>query len=108
MRRSSAPTWPRPLPIILTDAEGRSGRFRDTPLCDASPELVPIVDQKLTIGVEERRGLVLPSNGLSGLSPTDFPLVDNRREKSGVTRVCLLRILARRMMGGKPRTKCMF
>ena len=72
--------------------------FAICPFCDASPELVPIVDQKLAVGVEERRGLVLAGNGLSGLSPTDIPLVDNRREKSGVIPipVCLLRILASR------------
>ena len=70
--------------------------FMIHPFCDASPELVPIVDQKLTVGVEERRGLVLTGNGLSGLSPTDIPLVDNRREKSRkiLTSVCLSRILA--------------
>ena len=64
--------------------------------CDASQDLVPIVDQKLIVGLEEWRGSVLASNGLSGLSPTDIPLIDNRREKSGVisTSVCLLRILA--------------
>ena len=50
--------------------------------CDASQELAPIVDQKLTVGLEEWRGLVLANNGLSGPSPTDIPLVDNRREKS--------------------------
>jgi len=48
--------------------------------CDASPELVPIVNQKLTVSLEEWRGLVLAGNGLSELSPTDIPLVDNRRE----------------------------
>jgi len=46
--------------------------------------------------VEEWRGLVLTGNGLSGLSPSNIPLVDNRREKSGVTPVCLLRTLAGR------------
>ena len=65
----------RPLPIMLTDAEGRS---RDILLCDVSPELAPTVDQKLIVGLEEWRGLA--GNGLSGLSPTDIPLVDNRRE----------------------------
>jgi len=64
--------------------------------CDASQKLAPIVDQRLTVSLEEWRGLVLAGNGLSGPSPTDIPLVDNRREKSGVilTSVCLLRILA--------------
>jgi len=66
--------------------------------CDASLELVPIFDQKLTVGLEEWRGLVLAGNGLSGSSLTDIPLVDNRREKFGVilTSVCLLRTLASR------------
>ena len=66
----------------MTDAEGGSGRSRDMLL--ASQEFAPIVDQKLTVGLEEWRGLVLSGNGLSGPSPTDIPLVDNRREKSGV------------------------
>ena len=51
--------------------------------CDVSPELAPTVDQKLIVGLEEWWGLVLTGNGLSGLSPTDIPLVDNRREKFG-------------------------
>ena len=65
---------------------------------DASQELAPLVDQKLTVSLEEWRGLVLAGNGLSGPSPTDIPLVDNRREKFGVipTSVCLLRTLASR------------
>ena len=73
--------------------------FMIHPFCDASPELVPIVDQKLTVGVEERRGLVLTGNGLSGLSPTDIPLADNKRVKFGVnlTSVCSLRTLASQM-----------
>ena len=64
--------------------------------CDVSPKLAPTVDQKLIIGLEEWRGLVLAGNGLSGLSPTDSPLVDNRREEFGkiLTFVCLSRILA--------------
>ena len=64
--------------------------------CDASQEFAPKVDQRLTVGLEEWQGLVLAGNGLSGPSPTDIPLVDNRREKSGVipTFVCLLRTLA--------------
>jgi len=49
--------------------------------CDASQDLVPIVDQKLTVGLEEWRGLVLAGNGLNGLSPTDIPLADNKTEK---------------------------
>ena len=66
------------------------------PFCDALQEPVPIVDQKLTVGLEEWRGLVLVGNGLSGLSLTDIPLVDNRREKSKniLTSICLLRTLA--------------
>ena len=64
--------------------------------CDASQDLVPIVDQKLIVGLEKWRGLLLDGNGLSGLSPTDIPLVDNRREKSRKipTFICLSRILA--------------
>ena len=67
--------------------------------CDALQDLVPIVDQKLIVGLEEWRGLVLAGNGLSGPSPTNIPLVDNRREKSGVilTSVCSLRTLARQI-----------
>ena len=63
---------------------------------DVSPELAPSVDQKLTVDLEERQGLVLAGNGPSGLSPTDIPLVNNMREKSGVilTSVCSLRALA--------------
>ena len=62
--------------------------------CDASQELVPIVYQKLIVDLEERRGLVPTGNRLNGLSPTDIPLVDNKREKSGVslTSVCSLRL----------------
>jgi len=58
---------------------------------DVSPELVPTVDQKLIVGLEEWRGSVLAGNGLSGLSPTDIPLVDNGRGKFGeiLTSVCL-------------------
>ena len=64
--------------------------------CDASQDFVPIVDQKLIVSLEEWRRLVLSGNGLSGLSPTDIPLVDNRREKFGKisTSVCLSRIPA--------------
>ena len=64
--------------------------------CDASQDLVPIVDQKLIVGLEEWRGLVLAGNGLNGLSPTDIPLADNKREKFRVnlTSVCSLRTLA--------------
>jgi len=66
--------------------------------CDASQELALIVNQKLTISLEEWRGLVLADNGLSGPSPTYIPLIDNMMEKSGVipTSVCLPRILASR------------
>ena len=64
--------------------------------CDILSELAPTVDQKLIVGVEEWRGLVLAGNGLSGLSPTDIPLIDNRRERSEkiLTSICLSRILA--------------
>ena len=48
---------------------------------DVSPELVMIVDQKLIVGLEKWRGLILAGNGLSGLSPTGIPLVDNRRKR---------------------------
>ena len=65
----------------------------------ASQELVPIVDQKLIVDLEERLGLVPAGNGLNGLSPTDIPLADNKREKFGVnlTSVCSLRTLASQM-----------
>ena len=65
-------------------------------ICDASQELTLIVDQRLTVGLEEWRGLVQAGNGLSGPSSTDIPLIDKRREKSGIipTFVCLLRTLA--------------
>ena len=61
--------------------------------CDASQELTPIFDQRLAVDLEEWRGLVLVDNGLS---PTDIPLVHNKREKSGaiLTSVCSLRTLA--------------
>ena len=61
---------------------------------DVSLELAPTVDQKLIVSLEEWRGLVLAGNGLSGVSPTDIPLVDNRREKFEkiLTSVCLSRI----------------
>jgi len=64
--------------------------------CDASQDLIPIVDQKLIVSLEEWRGLIPGGNGLNGPSPTDIPLVDNKREKSGVslTSVCSLRTLA--------------
>ena len=39
---------------------------------DASQELAPIVDQKLTVSLEEWRGLALAGNGLSGPSPIDI------------------------------------
>ena len=70
--------------------------FTIRPFCDALQEPVPIVDERLTVGLEEWRRLVLTGNGLSGPSPTDISLVNNRREKSGVipTSVCLLRTLA--------------
>ena len=70
--------------------------------CDASQEFVPIVDQKLTVNLEEWRGLVLTGNGLSRLSPTDILLVDNRREKFEkiLTFVCLSRILASQTQSG--------
>ena len=70
--------------------------FAISPFCDALQEPVPTVGETLTVGLEEWRGLVLAGNGLSGPSPTDIPLVDNRKEKSEVilTSVCLLRILA--------------
>ena len=72
------------------------------PFCDALPELAQIVNQKLIVGLEEWRGLVLTDNGLSGLSLTDIPLVDNRREQSGKvpTSVCLSRILASQTQPG--------
>ena len=70
--------------------------FAIRPFCDALQEPVPIVDERLTVGLEEWQRLVLADNRLSGSSPTDIRLVDNRREKSGVilTSVCLLRTLA--------------
>ena len=68
----------RSLPVTLTDAEGRS---RETLLYDVSPGPVPIVDQKLIVGLEKWRGLVPAGNGLSGRSPADIPLVDNRRKR---------------------------
>ena len=60
--------------------------------CDASQELGPIVDQRLTVGLEEWRGLVLVGNGPS---PTDIPLVHNKKEKSRVipTSICSLKTL---------------
>ena len=63
---------------------------------DASQVPAPIVNQKLIVGLEERRRLVLTGNGLHDLSPTDILLVDNRREKSRkiLIFVCLLGILA--------------
>ena len=69
---------------------------------DASQDLVPIVDQKLIVGLEEWQGSVLALNGLSGLSPTDIPLIDNRREKSGKvpTSICLSGILASQTQPG--------
>ena len=89
----------RPLPIMLTDAEGRLVIHS---FCYVSPELAPTVDQKLIIGLKEWRGLVLAGNKLSGLSPTDIPLVDNRREKFGKipTSVCLSRIPASQTQSG--------
>ena len=51
---------------------------------EASQGLVSIVGSKLTIGLEEWRGLALVGNGLSGLSPTGTLLVHSRREKYGV------------------------
>ena len=67
--------------------------------CDASQELVAIVGQKLIVSLEEWWGLVPAGNGLNGLSPTDIPLADNKREKFGVnlTSVCSLRTLANQM-----------
>ena len=63
--------------------------------CDASKELVAIVSQKLIVGLEEWRGLVSAGNGLSGLSPTDIPLVDNKKKFGKIlTSVCLSRIPA--------------
>ena len=63
---------------------------------DVSPGLAPTVDQTLIVGLEEWQGLVLASNGLSGLSPTDIPLVDNKMKKFEKiwTCVCLSRIPA--------------
>ena len=60
---------------------------------------VSIVNQKLIVDLEEWRGLVIAGNGLNGLSPTDIPLADNKREKFGVnlTSVCSLRTLASQM-----------
>ena len=83
----------RPLPVMLTDAEGRLA-IRSS--YDVSPGPAPTVDQKLTVDLEGWRGLVLVGNGLSGLSPTDIPLVDNGREKFRkiLTSVCLSRIPA--------------
>ena len=45
---------------------------------DVSSGLVPTADQKLIVGLEKWRGLVLADNGLSGRLPADIPLVDNR------------------------------
>ena len=45
---------------------------------DVSPGLVPTADQKLIAGLEKWRGLVLAGNGLSGRSPADIPLVEQR------------------------------
>ena len=58
--------------------------------CDALQGLELIVDQKLTVGLEEWQALVLIGNGLNGPSPTDIPLVQNKREKYEVvlTSVC--------------------
>ena len=64
-----------PLPVMLTDAEGRLAKRS---FYDVSPGLAPTVEQKLIVDLEKWRGLVLASNGLSGLSPADIPLVDNR------------------------------
>ena len=50
---------------------------------DVSPGLVPTADQKLFVGLEKWRGLVLAGSGLSGSSLIDIPPVDNRREKFG-------------------------
>ena len=63
--------------------------------CDASQELASIVDQRLTVDLEEWR-LILVGNGLNGPSPTDIPLVHNKREKFRVvpTFACSLRTLA--------------
>ena len=49
--------------------------------CDILLELASTADQKLIVGLEEWWGLVLTGNGLSGLSPTDIPIVDNERGK---------------------------
>ena len=72
------------------------------PFHDVLPELASTVDQKLIVGLEEWQGLVPTGNGLNGLSPTDIPLVDNRREKSGKisTSVYLSRILASQTQPG--------
>ena len=63
---------------------------------DVSPGFAPTADQTLIVGLEEWQGLVLTSNGLSGPSPTDITLVDNRRKKFGkvLTSVYLSRIPA--------------
>ena len=64
--------------------------------CDVLPELALTVNQKLIVGLRDWRGLVLAGNGLSGPSPADIPLIDNRREKFEkiLTSVCLSRIPA--------------
>ena len=64
----------RPLPVMLTDAEGRLARRS---FYDFSPGLIPTADQKLIVGLEKWRGLVLAANGPSGVSPADIPLVDS-------------------------------
>ena len=51
--------------------------------CDTSQDLDLIVDKKLIASLEKWRGLVPSGNRLNGPSPTDIPLVDNRREKFG-------------------------
>jgi len=68
----------------------------DLAICSFSPRPVPTVDRKLIVSLEEWRGLALAGNGLSGLSPTDIPLVDNGRKKFGkiLTSVYLSRIPA--------------
>ena len=49
--------------------------------CDASSGLVPTADEKLIADPGRWRRLALAGNGPSGLSPTDIPLVDNRRKR---------------------------
>jgi len=103
MHRSSAPMRLPPPSDYINGCRGTDlVDLAIHPFCDILPELAPIVDQKLIVSVEEWRGLVSVGNGLSGLSPTDIPLVDNRRKKSEKisTSFCLSRILASQTQPG--------